>query len=69
MFEFETVELVLELADFLAVACHDVATATRLFHDLVNYELRVASNLKSPDGELDGNLKTIQEYLILSNII
>jgi hypothetical protein len=43
--EFEAVELVLQLAHFLAVRSHLGVVAAQLLHDLADDELRVAPNV------------------------
>lgn len=57
--EFEIVEFSSELAHFLSISCHDIASATQIFHDLINHELGVAPYLESSYAELDSNFKTI----------
>jgi hypothetical protein len=47
--EFEAVELVLKLAFFLAVSLHFWIMATRGFHDLIDDQLRVTSNVEASD--------------------
>ena len=69
MIELETVELVLQLADFSATCCHLGIVATRLFHDLVDDQLGVALNIKPSDTQLDGNAQAIDERLIFGHIV
>jgi hypothetical protein len=67
--ELEAVKLILEAPYFLAVGFHFGVTATRALHDLVDHELGVASNIKVPDPELDGNSQPRDECLILSDVV
>jgi hypothetical protein len=48
--KFETIELVLQPADLLAICGHLRAEAARLFCDLINDKSRVAPDLKSSDA-------------------
>jgi hypothetical protein len=43
--------------------------ATRLFHDLVDDESRITSDFESFDPELDCDVETINEGLVLGYIV
>jgi len=47
--ELETMELVLKLAYFLLVSLHFWVMAVQGFHDLIDDQLRVTSNIEAPD--------------------
>ena len=49
MNELEILELVLKLAYFLAVSFHFWVMAVRGFHDLIDDQLRVTSNVEASD--------------------
>ena len=53
--EFEAVEFVLQTSDLLTVCLHLGVVAARLFHDLVDDQLRVAPNIEASDAQLDGD--------------
>ena len=55
MIEFEAVEFVLQTSDLLTVCLHLGIVAARLFHDLVDDQLRVAPDVKASDAQLDGD--------------
>jgi len=66
---FEAVELFLQAPDYLAVCIDLGIVATRLFHDLVNDEPRVASDIEPLDPKLDHDVETIDKGLILCHVI
>ena len=55
MIEFEAVEFVLQPSDLLTVCLHLGIVAARLFHDLVDDQLRVAPDVEASDAQLDGD--------------
>jgi hypothetical protein len=62
-------ELVLQLSDGLVLGCHLGVDAVRFFHHLIDYKLRVPSNLEAPNTYLDSNLEPVEESFILSDIV
>ena len=48
--EFEAVEFVLQTSDLLTVCLHLGVVAARLFHDLVDDQLRVAPDVEASDA-------------------
>jgi hypothetical protein len=67
--KFETVELVFQPTDLLAIRSHLGAKAAQLFHHLINNKSRVASDLKSLNAQLVGDVKAVDERFVLSHII
>ena len=67
--ELETIELVLQLADFLAIHSHLGIVAACLLHDLVDDQLGVTPNVEALDTQLDGDALAINECLILGHIV
>jgi hypothetical protein len=55
MMMLETIELLLELSDLLSVCHHEVVAAVQLPHDLVDNKLRVATDVKRLEHELDSD--------------
>ena len=55
MIQFDPSEFVLELAHLLAVCYHEGAFARGLLHDLVDDQLRVATDVEPRSTELDGD--------------
>jgi hypothetical protein len=53
--KFEAVKLVLQSVDFLAARGHLGVVATRVFHNLVDDKLQVASDIQPSDAQLDGD--------------
>ena len=62
-------ELVLELADFLAVCLHLWVVAARGLHYLVDDELGVASDVEASNSYLDGDLETVDEGLVFCDVV
>ena len=56
MIELETIELVLQLADFLAIYNHLGVVAAQLLHDLVNDQLGVTPDVEASDTQHDGDV-------------
>ena len=69
MVKFEAVEFFLQAPDYLAVRVHFGIMAARLFHDLVNDEPRVASDIEPPDPKLDRDVETVDKGLILRHVV
>jgi hypothetical protein len=69
MIELNVVELVLEGTHDVAVSLHLLVVATRVLHDLVDYELRVSRNVEVLDAGLDGDLEAAEEGLILRHVV
>jgi hypothetical protein len=67
--ELNAVKLVLEGPHGLAVRLHLVVVAARVFHDLVNHELRIPPHVEALDAYLDGDLEAAKQGLILSHIV
>jgi hypothetical protein len=67
--ELDAVELVLEGSHGLAVCFHLVVVAARIFHDLVNHELRIPPHGEALDAYLDGDLEAAKEGLVLSHVV
>jgi hypothetical protein len=40
-----------------------------LFHDLVNYELRISPHVEALDAYLDGDLEAAEQGLVLSHVV
>jgi hypothetical protein len=49
MVEFELVELIFQVPNFVSIGLHFLIAAVRVFHDLVNDELRVAPSVEAPN--------------------
>ena len=69
MVKFKAVELFLQAPNYFAVRIHLGIMATRLFHDLVNDEPRVASDIEPPDPKLDRDVETVDKGLILRHVV
>jgi hypothetical protein len=67
--ELDAVELVLEGPHGLAVRLHLVIMAARVFHDLVDHELRVAPHVEAFDAYFYGDLDAAKQGLVLSHIV
>jgi hypothetical protein len=67
--ELDAVELVLESPHGLVVRLHLVIVAARVFHDLVDYELRIPPHVKAFDAYLDSDLKATKHALVLSHVV
>jgi hypothetical protein len=53
--KFETVELVFQPTDLLAIHNHLGAEVAQLFYDLINDKSQVTPDLKSSDAQFDGD--------------
>jgi hypothetical protein len=67
--KFYAVELVLEGSHGFAVRLHLVVVATRVLHDLVDHELRVASHVEALDACFDGDPEATEEGLIFRHVV
>jgi hypothetical protein len=67
--ELDAVELVLEGSHDLAVRFHLVVMAARIFHDLVNHELRVPPHVEALDAYFNGDLEAAKEGLVFSHVV
>jgi hypothetical protein len=57
MTELNAIELILKGPHDLAIRLHLVVVAARVFHDLVDHELRVPQHVEAFDAYLDGDLE------------
>jgi hypothetical protein len=55
--ELDAIELVLDGSHGLAVRLHLVVVTARVFHDLVDHELRVPPHVEALDACLDGDFE------------
>jgi hypothetical protein len=67
--ELDVVELVLEGPHGLVVRLHLIAVAARVFHDLVDHELRVPLHVEAFDAYLDGDLEATKQGLVPSHVV
>jgi hypothetical protein len=67
--QLDAVELVLEGSHGFAVCFHRVIVAARVFHDLVDHELRISSHVEAFDAYLDGDLEAAEQGLVLSHVV
>jgi hypothetical protein len=67
--ELDAVELVLEGPHGLAVRLRLIVVVARVFHDLVDHELRVPPHVEAFDAYLDGNLEAAKQGLVLSHVV
>jgi hypothetical protein len=67
--ELDVVEPVLEGPHGLAVHLHLVVMAARIFHDLVDHEMRVAPHVEAFDAYFDGDLEAAKQGLVLSHVV
>jgi predicted histidine transporter YuiF (NhaC family) len=67
--ELDAIELVLEGSHRLAVRVHLVIVAARVFHDLVNHELRVPPHVEALDACFNGDFEAAEQGLVLGHII
>ena len=69
MIEFEAVEFVLQPSDLLTVCLHLGIVAARLFHDLVDDQLRVAPDVEASEAQLDGDSQAVDERFVFCSIV
>jgi hypothetical protein len=67
--ELDAVELVLEGPHGLAVRLHLIVVAARVFHDLVNHELRIPPYIEVFDAYLDGDLEAAKQGFVLGHVV
>jgi hypothetical protein len=67
--KFEAIELVLQPMDFLVIRGHLGVVVALVFHNLVDDELRVTSDIQTSDAQLDGDAQAINKHLILRHIV
>jgi hypothetical protein len=67
--ELDAVEFALEASHGLTVCFHLVVVAARIFHELVNHELRIPPHVEALDAYLDGDLEAAKEGLVLSHVV
>jgi hypothetical protein len=67
--ELDAVKFFLEGPHGLAVCLHLVIVAARVFHDLVDHELRVPPHVEAFDAYLDGEFEAAKQGLVLSHIV
>jgi hypothetical protein len=67
--ELDAVELVLEGLHSVAIGLHLVVMTTRIFHDLVNIELRVSPDVEAFDAYLDGDSDAAKKGLVLRHVV
>jgi hypothetical protein len=67
--ELDVVELVLEGPHGFTVRLHLIVVAARVFHDLVDYELRVPPHVEAFYAYLDGDLEATKQGLVLSHVV
>jgi hypothetical protein len=62
-------ELALEGPHGLAVRFHLIVVAARVFHDLVDHELRIPPHVEAFDAYLDGDLEAAKQGLLLRHVV
>jgi hypothetical protein len=67
--ELDAVEFVLEGSHGIAVCFQLIVVAARIFHDLVNHELRIPPHVEALDAYLDGDLEAAKEGLVLNHVV
>jgi len=67
--KLEALEFLLQTPDCFAICVHLGVVAAELFHDLVNDESRVASDVEPLDPKLDSDMETVNKGLILRRIV
>jgi hypothetical protein len=67
--ELEAVKLVLKVPYLFIVGLHLGIMATRALHDLVDYELRVTSNIEVSDPWFDGDSQAHDECLVFDDVV
>jgi hypothetical protein len=58
--EFDAIELVLEGSHSLVVRLHLIVVAARVFHDLVDHELRAPPHVVAFDAYFDGDFEAAE---------
>ena len=67
--ELQTPESPFQPADFLAACVHERALAVGVLHDLVDYQLGVAIDVKASCPDVDGYAEAANECLILCYVV
>jgi hypothetical protein len=67
--ELNAVELVLKGPHGLAIRLHLVVVATRVFHDLVDHELRIPPHVEVFNAYLDGDLEAAKQGLVFDHVV
>jgi hypothetical protein len=67
--ELDAVEFIFEGSHGLAICFHLIIVAARIFHDLVNHELRIPPYVEALDAYLDGDLEAAEKGLVLSHVV
>jgi hypothetical protein len=67
--KLDAVELVFEGSYSVVVGLHLVVVTTRIFHDLVDHELRVPPNIEAFDACLNGDSEATKKGLILCHVV
>jgi len=67
--KLEAVKFFLQTPDCFAVRIHLGVVAAGLFHDLVNDESGVASDVEPLDPKLDRDMETVEQGLVLRRIV
>jgi hypothetical protein len=69
MLELESMELVLEFSNGLAVSLHLGVDAVGFLHHLVDNKLGIPSNFKASNPYLESDLEPVEEGLTLRHIV
>jgi hypothetical protein len=69
MLELEPMEFVLEFFDSLAVSYHLRVDTVGFLHHLIDDELKIPSNLDTPNPYLESDLELVEESLVLRDIV
>jgi hypothetical protein len=67
--QLEAVEPFFEGPHGLAVRFHLVIVAARVFHDLVNHELRISPHVEALDAYLDGDFEAAEKGLVFIHVV
>jgi hypothetical protein len=67
--KLDAVELVFEGSYSVVVGLHLVVVTARIFHDLVDHELRVPPNIEAFDACLNGDSEATKKGLILCHVV
>jgi hypothetical protein len=67
--ELNAIKFILEGAHDIAVSLHFFVVAARIFHDLVDHELRVFPDVEALDASFDGDSEAAKEGLVLCHVV
>jgi hypothetical protein len=67
--ELYAVKLVLKGPHGFAICLDLVVVTTRVFHDLVDHELRVSPHVEALDAHLNGDSEAAKEGLVLCHVV